>query len=296
MAPNAETAFESSAEARDILRSVLFPHALPYSAVDDSGLDSLARRFGVTKIVKKPLSISGMLVPKDDGYVIVLKEADPPTRQRFSFAHEIGHLVIQAHRQSTGSEVHERGSRARAAGHGDKKEERLCEAIAAELLMPAKSFGERLRGLGQSLQTVPALANAFRTSITSTAIRYCEMLDTPCLLSRWRATKGNHLRTVPDWQLRNEVPGPVAQVIIRRGTSAGGTSLCGPITAFNEGIPVTTYEPLHTKVQDPGSGRTYIQFPHYRTESMGFGLRERRFVLSVTYLEDVLIGSSSLAG
>ena len=47
--------------------------------------------------------ISGMLESIDQGYLITINAADPPTRQRFTLAHEIGHYML--HRHLVGDDV-----------------------------------------------------------------------------------------------------------------------------------------------------------------------------------------------
>ena len=60
-------------------------------------LKTLAKNWGVTAIEEREIGSAAMLLPNREGYSIVLKTVDQPSRerrQRFSFAHELGHLLL----------------------------------------------------------------------------------------------------------------------------------------------------------------------------------------------------------
>nr|WP_243239829.1 ImmA/IrrE family metallo-endopeptidase [Sulfobacillus harzensis] len=76
-----------------------------------------------------------------DGHVIYVRATDPPARQRFTIAHELGHYLLQIRgvRDNTELNAIERGNVEalyRRAGQVDD-EERAANAFAASLLMPA---------------------------------------------------------------------------------------------------------------------------------------------------------------
>ena len=97
------------------------------------------------QVVREPLpsDISGMLVPlpTDDEqarWAIVVNSNDPAVRQRFTIAHELGHLLI--HRYST---PHADGRyqvrfRDEKSATGSVREEIEANQFAAELLMPER--------------------------------------------------------------------------------------------------------------------------------------------------------------
>ena len=74
--------------------------------------------------------ISGVLLRKKTGAVIVINDDDYDVRQRFSIAHEIGHLVLHD------DDVHIDYRDARAATGAEPREVE-ANAFAAELLMPS---------------------------------------------------------------------------------------------------------------------------------------------------------------
>ena len=269
-------------QAKEMLSQV-FPTSLATMLPPSAKLQNLARRLDVREIITRPIDISGMLVPADDGYVIVLKEADSTNMQRYTIAHEIGHLVygkLKGGKENVSSQLQNEAYR---HGHGDKREERVCEAIAAEILMPAEEFHNRLSHYGFSLESVTKLAAAFGTSITATALRFWELMNMPALIIKWEINRKRGKIVFPVWQRRNEIDGPNAKVLVSsRGDS--GPQFMGPTEAFSSDGMKISEEALLTTTSN--NGRSYTGFPSYLMESMGFGARDRRFAISVAYLGD----------
>ena len=104
----------------------------------------------------------------------------PEGRVRFSVAHELGHFYLPGHRERLlNGESH--------GSHSDfvSKKEREGEAdrFAARLLMPRELFEEEVRRRDSfcTLTDLQYLAgNVFRTSLTSTILRYVELNFEPC--------------------------------------------------------------------------------------------------------------------
>lgn len=95
-------------------------------------------------------------------------------RVRFTVAHELGHYYLEEHRQYLLSGVWH-GSRTGFVS--DNRVEREADQFAAALLMPADLFCQevrRLPGRTCDLRGLSQLAQMLRTSLTSTAIRYCQ--------------------------------------------------------------------------------------------------------------------------
>ena len=124
-------------------------------------LDVLKNRLNVTSVEPiRCLPTSGELRKRDDGFVIVYSSSLSPARRRFTIAHELGHAVFE----STGPNCPRYG----------RELERICDLLAAELLMPREVFvaqaGNNLHP-GQVLR----LARDFGTSVMATALR-CQQL------------------------------------------------------------------------------------------------------------------------
>src|SRR4051794_38946494 len=58
-------------------------------------LDQLARHLGVTRIDRREMSAEAFIEPLNDGgFLLALRADRSEQRQRFSIAHELGHLLV----------------------------------------------------------------------------------------------------------------------------------------------------------------------------------------------------------
>jgi hypothetical protein len=105
-------------------------------------------------------------------------------RARFTLAHELGHYYIDDHRRALAS-----GGIAAHPSQCDSESTVLAEQeadhFAANLLMPSSRFNALARRCARGLAGILALADAFKTSITSTAIRYVAADISPCAVVKW---------------------------------------------------------------------------------------------------------------
>jgi len=124
-------------------------------------------------------------------FFLFYPEAEPPWRPegrvRFSVSHELGHFYLPKHRGYLTS-GHWHGSHCGFVS--DKPTEREADIFATALLMPRRSFVARVQMKAGSVCTMGDLVRladeVFKTSITSTAIRYAQLNFEPCcvVLSR----------------------------------------------------------------------------------------------------------------
>ena len=169
---------------------------LVHQLVEDRGHDKppflsqeFARLQGIKRIVKADMGkIGAVLIRVHDSFVIKVNQKHNLTRQNFSCAHEIGHLLfsdlkleryIKHIEYRTFNPQGEQEARARAR-------ERLCDAAATELLMPESVFRKYLSGFGVSIHSIEMLANIFRVSIRATAWRVAEVSVEPCIALLWQ--------------------------------------------------------------------------------------------------------------
>lgn len=125
----------------------------------------LGLKIGVYEISYESFPGSGELYRDKTGYRIVCSSDQPLSRQRFTVAHELGHVVLER----TG----------RNAPRSGKSVERVCDLLAAEFLMPRVEFEARLP-LSVMLSDIKELARIFETSLTATAIR-CAQFRSICI-------------------------------------------------------------------------------------------------------------------
>ena len=148
----------------------------------------LAKKWGVNSIEEREIESDAMLLPSKNGYSIVLKKSERlglSARQRFSLAHELGHLLLLKSQAPAASGVVGTASKHRGHGYSDE-EERLCDQIAAEILMPQMAFQEDGWMEGWSLRNLKTLADKYDTSIPATAIRMIDLMPEETLMGTWK--------------------------------------------------------------------------------------------------------------
>jgi Zn-dependent peptidase ImmA (M78 family) len=138
-------------------------------------VERIAKSLGV-RVQYAPLDgdLSGMAYIKDGVPIVGINSLHHPNRQRFTLAHELGH--IRLHRVHLENQVHvDKGSLRRdavtATGEDDLEVE--ANAFASELLMPHDLLQAALDGRTIDLEDdemISALAKRFRVS--EAAIRF----------------------------------------------------------------------------------------------------------------------------
>jgi Zn-dependent peptidase ImmA (M78 family) len=126
-------------------------------------LEDIGRALGVSAIVREKLPFDGGVFSEGTELTIKINSSSIPTRQRFTLAHELGHLIISA--GSTRS--------ARRCLKSNPLEE-ACDCVAAELLMPmdqVRTFVEK----PASMRALLSFANRFNVSINAAAVRINEL-------------------------------------------------------------------------------------------------------------------------
>ena len=221
-----------------------------------------------------------MLVPLPQGYSVVVNEKARSARRRFSIAHELGHIALLSSESFLPASKNSLQYRAEGKEADKRKdEERLCDEIAAEILMPEQFFKEKVETMGRSLENLPKWANSFGSSLTATAVRYSELLPEPCHLIKW--VKSFHRKRVisPAWQRRNRVQGPSLLPV-------GELSQLGSFRAIQESwTTLRNYRSLESLLVRYWKGnRAYLDATTFETESLGFGGPGNRTVLSLVYL------------
>ena len=156
-------------------------------------MSSLATQCGVVSIEEDSISSDAMISPTQAGYKVTLKTASTPgemVRQRFSFAHELGHLFLKRIGYDSGRGV---GTRHRGLNHYNE-EERFCDQIAAEILMPRSVFKEDATDMGWSLSSLSPLARRYQTSIPATARRMVGLMGETCTMGIWKPSAHHNER------------------------------------------------------------------------------------------------------
>jgi hypothetical protein len=216
-------------------------------------LEVLASYQGVRRIRREPIhpavGCSGMLVPSDGGYEIVVNSDEPRERQVFSIAHEVVHTFFRDACRFCSS---------------SPREEQLCDLGAAELTMPASRFTAHLGKVGLSLAGVDSCHREFGVSFEAAARRAVSLTDEPACLfiaalgrttREVRANTGQPVLRVVRWRASRNWPRPLGY----KNLPVQPTSLIGQ--AFTH--------------QDERIGHTRLGLPFdpatYQVEARGYG-------------------------
>ena len=130
-------------------------------------VEKIARKLGI-QVRYAPFDgdISGMAYIKDGVSLIGVNNLHNPNRQRFTLAHELGHLLL--HPRELQRQVHlDKGSlnRDTLSSQGTDRYERAANAFASELLMPARFLANVLDL--EDEEAVGRLARKFRVSLAA---------------------------------------------------------------------------------------------------------------------------------
>ena len=125
-------------------------------------LNALCDRLNVTAVVDDDsIPVVGELRRENGAFRILCSAGQSTTRRRFTIAHELGHVLFETS-----------GPRPPRVG---ADLERLCDMLAAEILMPKAIFEATLERSSIDGSVVRRLALTFQTSLTATVLRCAEL-------------------------------------------------------------------------------------------------------------------------
>jgi hypothetical protein len=147
---------------------------------------------------ERPLKgMDGYVRVSGEQCVVVLNECAKPPRKRFTLAHELGHLMLMRHRRQ-GMPVNLTRYRASWVPPSDERdplEERLCDAFAAELLMPASDVRSFWQQNIVTPQNVIRFSSLFQVSLQASAnatarcgrsrVHISLWNTAPCMIMQW---------------------------------------------------------------------------------------------------------------
>ena len=238
--------------------------------------EEYAPLLGIKGIEKADLGeVSAILLKLPEGNVIRVNQNHNPARQNFSCAHEIGHVLLSELKlEPCIDEVEFRtfDSQAHAIARA-KAKERLCDAAATALLMPEAVFKKYLSGFGVSIKSLEWLANIFKVSISSTAIRIAEVSTEPCIALLWRPqprTKSKALRLA--WHIGSGNRSQGKGNYVPKDTLARHTSTLYKAYQYDSPVKCRKLFRLDAGIEQ------FIPI-----ESKGFGHGEARYVISLAF-------------
>lgn len=161
----------------------------------------VAAHIGV-EVTYEPLAegVEGYSERRGEQFFAIVSNRAAGVRQRFTLAHELGHIQLMAvaRRGLPLNLVRFRAQKWAELLHQDPVEEALCNAFAAELLMPTDHIDKRLSGSKLGPKIVFDIADVFCVSMQAAAKRVVKLLGaerTGCSL--WKVTKDGW--SLPVW-------------------------------------------------------------------------------------------------
>jgi hypothetical protein len=90
-----------------------------------------------------------------------------------------------------------------AAGAADRDEERVCDIIATELLMPRAQFLQKMEEVGVCAATIPQFSREFAVSLQAASRRVAQLVGYELAVGLW--TKGDESpRLIPKWYVTKD--------------------------------------------------------------------------------------------
>ena len=133
----------------------------------------IARHLDIRRIRELDVRLDGQLIELNDGgYEVILSRHAPHTRQRFTLAHEIAHILVAS--SDSGS-----------MSCADTATEELCNRVAAELLLPSRFILDWEDG-GVRVGAFRELATRFQCSLEAAAWRVLNIGHATGALLIWR--------------------------------------------------------------------------------------------------------------
>jgi hypothetical protein len=154
-------------------------------------IERIVRKHALLVMKQMDSDISGMLVPLEKPsngkrWAIVVNEAHPSTRKRFTMAHELAHLVLHAYTTPHADRGYKLRFRDSRSSDGSVAEEIEANQFAAELLLPRDLVLKRVAALGleyapsdeddSSAAAIAQLAREFEVSKAALSVRLSNLL------------------------------------------------------------------------------------------------------------------------
>lgn len=225
----------------------------------------LAIELGVTQVIESPRIKEASVSRSRSGYSIGVDRAQLISRKRFSFAHEVAHLLLDPNLVRAGRPAITSG------GVSEKAVERHCEQIAAEILMPRETFKRVASRFPMALWTIPRIAAMFGTSIEATALRLAEVSSRSFVIAKVENSERLGKLAIRWARLSSGAPTELGRLPFRMGQAISES-------AFVERALATTRPRMGSLTRVPGFEGSL------QAEAHGFG-NVRRFALILVQLE-----------
>jgi hypothetical protein len=191
-------------------------------------IDALAARVGVRSICEEELLEDGRLIQRNGAASIVIRRGLPLGRRRFTVAHELAHLLLLAPEVDT-------IRRRQPARSAQDDVERLCDQIAASIVLPHDWVQSRYGAQPQRISTLRSVADAAGVSMAAALVRLQEVARWTRSLIRFRYVDGR-------WRYASAAGVPVA---LHRVLEFSGSARAVLTAVRNERNDIETLLPIH---------------------------------------------------
>lgn len=245
---------------------------------------TMSREFGVAEVRVASIRSDAMLIPEGDAFVVLLKAAQEEQLQRFSWAHELAHLLLDRHPENSSA----------FRGLAGDEIELLCDSLAAEILMPADAFTKSAENFGYGVNAISTLVSTFEAPFEQVGRRLVLTHPEHCVLTTWITTRdAKGFRQASLGSLRLDNRGYRAEHALTNGMDHRLTTPAIVLEAFvREGVQSGDIECLIPR-QDRGF--TGVTVGRAFTEALGVGSRDSRVVYCLSYLDRTGSAISTLA-
>lgn len=141
-------------------------------------VERLARLKGCRVVKSNLKEVSGILFRSDEGAIIGVNDGHAPTRQRFTIAHELGHLLLHAGQEVHYDKDYRVSLRTEESSTGTNLEEVEANFFAASLLMPDRLLRSDPRASQMDIENeevILALSRAYGVSAQAMTHRLLRM-------------------------------------------------------------------------------------------------------------------------
>jgi Zn-dependent peptidase ImmA (M78 family) len=135
-----------------------------------------------TRVEYKSLRNDAILQETEAGFLAIINSSATKGRQRFSLAHEIGHLRLFETTRLTRAFAHKSES---AKEHTSDEVEELCDHFASELLMPLEEWRREIFRRGISIGSLKVLSSKYNVSLPAAAKRAIDTGIWRCAFVLW---------------------------------------------------------------------------------------------------------------
>ena len=140
------------------------------------------------EVMPSDLVPDARISPRPQGkFLIEYNPQQYPTRINFSLAHEIGHTLFSDCAETV-------RNRSKGIEEGSWELEFLCNVAAAEILLPYAKFSKDANKVALTLDNLLVLAKQYKASAESVFIRFCEVVEKPCMIMLARFDKNGDLK------------------------------------------------------------------------------------------------------